>query len=164
VAGDFWKRQIEHSIKYAAAVKADDDERALQALIGLTRGTNEWAKILENKSRKPAVGTIAQALAAEALVGVKLISDRVLEGDQRSLQTAVDLLERNAREQARVYGAAVLDLPHTQFQKMLEELAGTTGKYVARLATGDSAGFTAATQEARLQGADLDRFTDRYLR
>lgn len=164
MAGDFWKRYVEHSIKYAAGIKADDDTRTLQAVIGLTRGTNEWARILELKSGKPAVGTIAQALLAEAVTAAKLVSDQAPEGDQRSLHTGVDLLLRNAREQARVYGAALMDFPHVQFQKMLEDFNSTTVKYIARLAVGDAGGFTEATQEARISAGDLDRFTDRYFR
>jgi hypothetical protein len=164
MAGDFWKRYVEHSIKYAAGIKADDDTRTFQAVIGLTRGTSEWAKILELKSGKPSIGTIAQALLAEAVVAAKLVSDQAPEADQRALHAGVDLLARNAREQARVYGAALLDFPHGQFQKMIEDLNAVTVKYIARLAVGDAGGFTEATQEARISAGDLDRFTDRYLR
>lgn len=162
--GDWWRRHIEHTIAYAGAAKHGHAEVALKAELGLGRGIAEWGNRVEKASGKPAVAVLAELLMGEHITAAKLIADRGPVNDPRAVQVGIDLVVRNVADQAKLYAASIRGFPMKEFQQLFGEHGTLTAQYMAYLAADDNVNFAKTTEAARQSGAELDQFTDKYLR
>lgn len=129
----WWFDHVGETYMYVVATKGNDAQMQANAVGKLSEGAEKWGDLLDIPE--------AGKLMGEHVVAVKYLADGAFVKDQNAIDTAIEALLVNAKQQADVYVENIRDFPLEEFDKLFTVHITATGGYVLALASGDISDF-----------------------